>query len=117
MAAKFKYKALSNGTLNHPYRFVEAGEIVESDVEIKARWLLPLREANALKPLPLMPNLQFAGSAVQHVAIPPVAARPAYDAQIKALEEKERQQDAAGKGEPTLPLINPAEPASEKPQE
>lgn len=93
--AKFKYKALTNGTLNHPYRFVTAGEIVELDEKINARWLIPLKDANAQKPLPLMPIMNIAGSQVEHITVAPIAPRPDYDAQMGTLIAKEQAQDAA----------------------
>jgi hypothetical protein len=92
MAKVYKYEAQSNGTLNHPYRFVTLGEIVESPIPLDVRWLLPLKDADALKPLPIMASMP-APTPSEEVAVAPVAQRIAYDEQMATLIAKEAAQD------------------------
>lgn len=97
--AKFKYKAIANGTLSDPYRFVKAGEIVHSDVEIKCKWLVSEKDAAALKPLPLMPNLSVVNRNARFVPPLPPIQRNDYDAQMQAVKEAEDARDGKTKAD------------------
>lgn len=45
MAAKYRYRAVKDGTLSSPYRFIRKGEIVTSDDPINASWLVDAKKA------------------------------------------------------------------------
>lgn len=95
-----KYKALTHGTLNHPYRFVEKGEIVDLPEPIQAAWLMPLEEALKLKPLPItsamnltkMDGLRALDN--PHSGVPIVPSNPAYESQMAAIRERHAAEDA-----------------------
>lgn len=116
-----KFKALTHGSLSTPYREVQEGEIVElTDVEAahyaKSKWLRPLKEVMAMKPVPLMSHMRIVGGqSVSSEGQLPEYARPDpklaveqaqigtenFNAQMTAIKANEAKQDAAsakGKG-------------------
>mgnify|MGYP003395327570 CR=1 FL=1 len=59
-----QFRAIENGTLNNPYRFVAKDSVVEltdeeADFYAKSKWLLPLKKANAIVPPPLMSHMNI----------------------------------------------------------
>lgn len=99
----YRYRAISDGTLANPYRFVNKGQIIDSNTPIKASWLVDA-ETPPADPLPVMPVMNRAGAAVQEITIPPVPSSSQYDAHIETLKRMENKQD--GISEP----VKPAEP-------
>ena len=95
----FKYKATKAGTLN-PFRYVEQGETVVSDVEIECSWLVPIEQFKEKKPLPITATSekQMTRNPQTPAFIPPVASSDAYNegmAQINALEKRQDAEAAA----------------------
>lgn len=92
-----KYRAITNGTLNNPYRFVERGEIVDlpKALEKPSKWLIPL-ETIGTKPLPepsiFQPELNPNDSArrLHEIKVAPVAEQSAYQQQINTLIKHEQ---------------------------
>lgn len=93
---KYLYRATSHGTLNDPYRFIEKGSIVSSDVPLDVSWLEehdPVRG----RPLPVPPPttaLNISGAQVQRVKHAPAPVSDAYKKQMDKVREIEGQEDA-----------------------
>lgn len=113
----YKYKALSSGTLNDPYRYIEQGAVIKLPVEIKASWLQPFdMEEPALPVLPVTSSMNYAGSQVTPVTVPPTPVPDAYKAQMEKVVELEAAQDAAlGKGTEAISVASDA--SAEAPSE
>lgn len=56
-----EYKALANGTLSNPYRFVEKDEIVYLPEGFKSKWLVPVAVANSLPVEGIMSHINTGG--------------------------------------------------------
>jgi hypothetical protein len=52
----YKYKAMRDGVLNNPYRFVQANEIITSPIEIDASWLAEIVEGQPIPEIPELPT-------------------------------------------------------------
>lgn len=99
----FEYKAISNGTLNNPYRFIEKDQIVVSDVEIKSKWLVSIEAADKIAKEPLMSHMNTADKPQPRAALngidamrqldPASVADQAYTKNIQTLQKFERAQD------------------------
>lgn len=93
---KYRYYATEKGTLSNPYRDVAKGGIVESDVEITAKWLKRLKDGASPKPEKILP-LMGVGSSTEpkrdiRTNVLPVEGG-VFDEQIKKLQEVEAKQD------------------------
>lgn len=114
----YKYKALSSGTLNDPYRYIEEGAVIKSPVEIKASWLKPFDKAEPVIPvLPVTSSMKIAGSDDTAVVVPPAPIPDAYKAQMEAVLKLEAAQDASlgsgGQGAEATAVAETTLPASE----
>lgn len=94
--ASFKYRATADGTLSDPYRFIEKGQIVVLDKEVRASWLKPIiKGKDTPEPeKPLMPYMKVPGKP----AVPLPASGAAYDRQIERVLELERMEGEGGVG-------------------
>lgn len=107
--AKFSYVATQDGTLSNPYRYIKAGERLESDVDLSDHTWLASPNLPKAKELPLMGvSPPKAGSAVQQIMLAPVAGNPLYDANTAAIVIRETHEDA----NKVIPAA-PAAPATE----
>lgn len=117
----YKYKALSSGTLNDPYRYIEEGAVIKSPVEIKASWLKPFDTVEPVIPvLPVTSSVNYAGSQVTAITVPPTPIPDAYKAQMEKVIELEAAQDAAlgnGSVEATASVETSADASAEAPSE
>lgn len=93
MSKEYRYKAISNGTLSNPYRFVEAGQVVISPVPITAKWLVTLEEARRIPQLPITPYMRTPGSDRVNVLHAPAPVDPNYDNQIRVIRDAEDRRD------------------------
>ncbi len=106
MAKTFPFKALSQGTMSNPYRFIEKDQVVhlteeEAAFYKKSRWLRPKAEVDAMKPQPLMPHLKITGSdgsqgrvmQMPPYALPPSPMTQNYQDQMDAIGKKEAIED------------------------
>lgn len=109
-----KFKALENGTLSEPYRFIEKDRIIDSSElppGFKGRkWLVPLEEALKIPVRPLtsvthMPTQNGLDAMKSMEKAMPVVS--SYERNIDALRKIEARQDAESK--PVQPEA-PAEP-------
>jgi hypothetical protein len=97
------YRALENGTLGNPYRFIKKGDVFETEEPIKAKWLVLEKDYVAAKPLPITPYLSKEGHKIKPVVAqasslkPPAIKDANYDAQMKDIKRLERVID----GKPT----------------
>ena len=93
MALK-SFKAVQNGTLANPYRFVMQGQVVEltneeAEVYKDSKWLLPLKKANAMVTPPLMSHMNLTQqvdrgvAAMEAINVMPV--NKEYQSQINTL--------------------------------
>lgn len=59
--ADYKYKAIQDGTLSEPYRFVPQGTVVvlPEKLEKPSSWLVPVNQA---KSLPVIPPVPYVGA-------------------------------------------------------
>ncbi len=92
---KYRYYATEKGTLSNPYRDVQKGGIVESDVEITAKWLKRLKDGatpKLEKSLPLMGSSSAEPKPDIRTNLPAVDGG-VFDDQMKKLKEAEDQQD------------------------
>lgn len=99
------YKALSNGTLADPYRFIEKGgeiDLNKKEVEIyrNSKWLRPKAEVDGMIEPPLMGCINVTGTnGIQAMnalnAIPPSPATQQYNDQMAVILRKEAMEDAA----------------------
>lgn len=101
MAGTKTYKAIENGTLNNPYRFVPKDSTVELTEEeqktyAKSKWLLPLHKANAIQELPLMPYMGAKNNTALNSleAINQLPVNKQYDEQMKTIMAGEQREDA-----------------------
>lgn len=90
----FEYKAMTNGSLSNPYRFVRKGTKVQSETEISASWLEPIIDGKepVIQEKPVTPYLDE----VTNRAKPPepVAAIPeAYSDQMEQVIANEKRID------------------------
>lgn len=98
-----KFKALSNGTLSNPYRFVEKDQVIDipdDQVEFfaKSKWLRPLEEVNRTPTPPIMPFMKVSGmNGIQAIEAsrnpPPSPTLHNYDSNMAAILRKEAVQD------------------------
>lgn len=109
----YKYIATEPGTL-HPYRYVEAGETINSPTPLNIPWLVPAEKYNPLNE-PLMTAMPPAkGAAFNKVLNHPAPADPAYDRAMLSITDLEKQRDeleAKIKAANAAPTIAPATPA------
>ncbi len=110
--AKFKYRATSNGTLSNPFRYVRAGELVVSEVAIKASWLTPEKEYEEPKDLPItsVSDLQMTKDLHRPNDLPPVAENSSYAASMEDIKALEARQDGVAAPAPPEAPAAPVEP-------
>lgn len=69
-----EYKAVKDGVLSDPYRFVKKGEVIDLDESVKASWLVPSNTPDDPK-RPIVPYLKSANNK----RLPPSAKKIAGD--------------------------------------
>jgi hypothetical protein len=125
-----RYRAISNGTLSNPYRWVKKGETVNrsqidltDDALAKSSWLLPIEAADAKlnnKPLPITPYVGQDGRNVRPREagfVPPAPSSTGYTQQMSEVQKLEKQiddkaaADKAAAGQTTInnPTTAPAQ--------
>jgi hypothetical protein len=108
MSEKFKYKALSNGTLTKPYKQVMKGEVVIRDEAVKCKWLVPFEEYVEKKAPPIMSNIrQRSLDGITAMSQIPSDLNNAYTKSMENVLDNEAAQDA--------PVVAPAEVKQETP--
>lgn len=101
----FRYRATKTGVLNNPFRYVKAGEVVESKHEISASWLVDEKKFMPAPALPVSGHMVLAGTQVQQVLTPPVVSTKGYTDQMEQLKKLEAIQDAKNvEPAPALPV-------------
>ncbi len=101
MAGKI-FKALANGTLANPYRFVPEGkevELTEAEAEFykNSKWLVPLKKAREIAEQPLMGHMNIHTpnnsvlKAMEMINAQPI--NPAYQAQMSRITAGEKATD------------------------
>lgn len=111
-----RYRAVMNGTLYNPYRFIRKGEVVVLDQPLPSpsAWLKPEDEGETIlkNKLPVTPYVTEDGRAAHALAgarvqakelVPPAPVNPAYQAQIEALQKGESIRDKEAIPTITLP--------------
>ncbi len=108
---KYRYRAVKNGVLSEPYRYVKAGELVILDQEVKSSWLV--REEKYATPV----DLPITSASIEPKqlstpnAIPPVPSSPAYTSAMESIKNLEAQQDGQQAPVPTATVpLSPAVP-------
>lgn len=101
------FKALENGTMSNPYRFIVKGaEVPLSDDEAEfykdCNWLVPLKKANAMVEPPLMSHMNLSAVVDRKTtameAINQLPIDPAYQAQMDTIVAGEKANDAKANG-------------------
>ena len=105
-----KYRAVRDGTLANPFRWVRKGQSVDrSEIDLtdealaKSSWLLPVDDADKKlnsKPLPITPYLTDQGKHTKPrdaTFVPPVPASAGYNQQMAEVIKNEKLQDEAAK--------------------
>lgn len=126
MSKKYKYVALSDGTLSNPYQFVAKDKVVEFDEPYIAKWLMPYEEARKRKEEQVMPHMNVVNAqgsrnlngveALRNDAAtgaPRIqASTTQFSQQLDAIIKRERNEDAANKIPPSTSSENSAGAAS-----
>ncbi len=99
----YRYRAIENGTLANPYRWVRKGSVVTLDepLDKPSKWLIPEVEADEVlnrKPLPITPYLSNQGKNLQPREanfVPPAPSSSDYIQQMSEVQKFEAMQDQA----------------------
>lgn len=115
--AKFRYRAIKKGTLSNPYRLIEEGELFDSDIPLKASWIIPADAKVPEKPKILVPFMKIDGrvgipksEAVEVIDVPKPAKVTVndipvpkdYQHQIDTLNKFEAKSEAAAEIAPPV---------------
>jgi len=100
----YHYKAIANGTLANPYRFVRKGQRVSSEVEIKSTWLKAIIDGKepVIEELPITPYIDDV-SKRQKPELPVQVFTDAYSEQMNAIQKLEAIQDGEEGAEASSP--------------